>query len=174
MKRRSKAFWAAKWRDAVEPMAADGARSCKEEAESCSGVGVGRRGEVMVPVCTSCACPSRACTHGTSGRVAVVLPMEAEGVQVETPKLVRPVDSWDVHDPEVTLLRQPVRVSELVGRDFAELSAMECLSAPCPRAPPPCKTGWMGLWQSAHIYSLQWAQEVRPYGRPGMLRGSCA
>ncbi|GAQ86810.1 hypothetical protein KFL_003120160 [Klebsormidium nitens] len=162
VKRRSKAFWAARERDAAEPMVADGARSCKDsEVEGCSGVGVGRRGEVMVPVCTSCACPSRPCTHGASGRVAVVLPMEAEAVQVEIPKLVRPVDSWDVHDPEVTLLRQPVKVSELVARDFAELSTMECLSAPCPRAPPRCKTKWIRLWQSAHIYSLQWSQEVK-------------
>ncbi|GAQ88997.1 hypothetical protein KFL_004770040 [Klebsormidium nitens] len=115
VKRRGKHFWAARGHDAAEPMAAGDARSCEDsEVEGCSGVGVGRRGEVMVPVCTSCACPSRVCKHGVSGRVAVVLPMEAEGVQVEIPKLVRLVDSWDVHDPEVTLLREPVRWSQEV------------------------------------------------------------
>ena len=86
--------------------------------------------------------------------------MEAEGVQLEVPKLVRPTDSWHVHDPEVTQLQNPVKVSDLTDRDFKELSAAGYLSAPCPRAPPPCKSGWAGLWQVAQIHSLQWSQEV--------------
>ncbi|GAQ93025.1 hypothetical protein KFL_012570010 [Klebsormidium nitens] len=66
-----------------------------------------------------------------------------------------------VHDPPVTLLKQPVRVSQLTARDFDELSRMECLCAPCPKEPPPCGTGWSSLVQASHIYSLDWSQEVQ-------------
>ncbi|GAQ79812.1 hypothetical protein KFL_000380420 [Klebsormidium nitens] len=79
--------------------------------------------------------------------------------RVETPKLVRPTDGLAVHDPPVTLLKQPVRVSQLVARDFEELSRMAGLCAPCPREPPPCGTGWLSLMQTSHIYSLDWSQE---------------
>ncbi|GAQ93459.1 hypothetical protein KFL_015470010, partial [Klebsormidium nitens] len=67
----------------------------------------------VVCVCESCSCPSLACLHTEAARIAVVMPMSAEGVQVETPKLVRPTDGSAVHDPPVTLLKQPVRVSQL-------------------------------------------------------------
>ncbi|GAQ90744.1 hypothetical protein KFL_006790070 [Klebsormidium nitens] len=115
----------------------------------------------LIPVCNACACPSSTCPHGASSGVATVLPMDAEGVQLEVPKLVRPNDSWQVHDPEVLLLRNPVRVSELTARDFGELSAAGALSAPCPRTAPPCGTEWLGLWQRAQIHDLGWSQEVK-------------
>jgi hypothetical protein len=111
-------------------------------------------------VCGSCTCPSLACLHVEPARVAVVMLMGAEGIQVETPKLVRPTDGLTVHDPPVTLLKQPVRVSQLVARDFEELSRMAGLCAPCPKEPPPCGTGWSSLMQTSHIYSLDWSQEV--------------
>jgi hypothetical protein len=85
--------------------------------------------------------------------------MGAEGIQVETPKLVRSTDGLAVHDAPVTLLQQPMRVSQLVARDFEELSRMAGLCAPCPREPPPCGTGWLSLMQTSHIYSLDWSQE---------------
>jgi hypothetical protein len=118
----------------------------------------------LIPVCNTCVCPSSVCTHGASSIVAAVLPMDAEGVQLEVPKLVRPTDSWQVHDPEVMLLRNPVRISELTARDFGELSTARVLSAPCPRAAPPCGTEWSGLWQRAQIYDLGWSQKVKDPG----------
>jgi hypothetical protein len=157
-RRRTKEYWAAK-----EEAGASGGGTFPEVGTAGGGgwgVASGGQGPFSIPVCSSCVCPSSTCTHGKSMRVAAVMPMEAEGVQVEVPKLVRPTDAWDVHDPEVTLLRRPVRVSRLTDRDFEELSAMESLSAPCPRAPPPCETGWSGLWQKAQVYSLEWSQEV--------------
>ncbi|GAQ91350.1 hypothetical protein KFL_007700070, partial [Klebsormidium nitens] len=158
-KRRTKSYWAAK---GIETEASNAATGNAGEAESESAEERGRgadsppkvddRNAFSIPVCNICVCPSNVCTHGASHGVATVLPMEAEGVQLEVPKLVRPTDSWQVHDPEVSLLRRPVRVSELTARDFEELSAAESLSAPCPRGPPPCRTRWLGLWQSAHVY----------------------
>jgi hypothetical protein len=88
------------------------------------------------------------------------MPMGAEGIHVETPKLVRPTDGLAVYDPPVTLLKQPVRVSQLVARDFEELSWMEGLCAPCPKELPPCGTGWSSLMHMSHIYSMDWSQEV--------------
>ncbi|GAQ93575.1 hypothetical protein KFL_016680010 [Klebsormidium nitens] len=153
----------------------DAARGSMEEVEpDADGVpleGTGRskdnalriddQAPFLIPVCNACACPSSTCTHGASSGIAAVLPMDAEGVQLEVPKLVRPTDSWQVHDPEVLLLRNPVRVSELTARDFGELSAAGVLSAPCPRSAPPCGTKWSGLWQRAQIHDLGWSQEVK-------------
>jgi hypothetical protein len=144
----------------VEP---NDAGSCRVEEGACGSAGVGQPRDFLVPVCSQCTRPSSACTHGASGHVTAVLPMDAKGIQVEIPKLVRPTDSWEVHDPEVTVLRYPVRVSELAEAHFAELSELESLSAPCPRGAPSCGTGWTGLWQTAHVYSLQWSQEVRQH-----------
>lgn len=88
--------------------------------------------------------------------------LDAKGVQLEVPKLVRPTDSFDVHNPLMTSLRRPVRVSELVQRDFEELSAAECLSTPCPKPGlAPCGTAWQALMKSACVHSLRWSQEVR-------------
>jgi hypothetical protein len=162
-KRRTKEYWAAKeTRNAEEACTVPegGDTGGGEWQRGASGVAAEVREAVMVPVCSNCVCPSNTCTHRESLRVAAVMPMEAEGIQMEVPKLVRPTDTWDVHDPEVALLRRPVRVSELTDRDFQELSTLGCLSAPCPRARPPCETTWSGLWQMAQIYSLQWSQEV--------------
>jgi hypothetical protein len=97
---------------------------------------VGTQGQGLIRVCGSCICPSTACLHVESARVAVVMPMGGEGIQVETPKLVRPTDGLAVYDPPVTLLKQPVRVSQLVARDFEELNRMEGLCAPCPKENP--------------------------------------
>jgi hypothetical protein len=124
---------------------------------TCSARG---QGAGVIRVCGSCICPSTACLHVEPGRVAVVMLMGAEGIQIETPKLVRPTDGLAVHDPPVTLLKQPVRVSQLVAQDFEELSRMAGLCAPCPKEPPPCATGWSSLMQTSHIYSLDWSQEV--------------
>ncbi|GAQ91154.1 hypothetical protein KFL_007360010, partial [Klebsormidium nitens] len=152
VKRRSKAFWAAQTGGGEHGEAANtGAAGCTAG---------GHRGGV-VRVCESCSCPSSACLHAEPARVAIVMPMGAEGVQVETPKLVRPTDGSAVHDPPVTLLKQPVRVSQLTARDYEELSRIECLCAPCPKEPPPCGTGWSSLMQVSHIYSLDWSQEVK-------------
>ncbi|GAQ92876.1 hypothetical protein KFL_011770010, partial [Klebsormidium nitens] len=167
-KRRTKSFWAAKGIETEGSNAATGSAG-KAESETADEKGRGTesapqvddRNALSIPVCNICVCPSNVCTHGASRGAATVLPMEAEGVQLEVPKLVRPTDSWQVHDPEVSLLRRPVRVSELTARDFEELSAAESLSAPCPRGPPPCKTQWSGLWQNAQIYDLYWSQEVK-------------
>jgi hypothetical protein len=160
-KRRTKEYWAAK----EEVRSARGSGPASETGSAANGGSTGgSAGEhepFLIPVCSSCQCPSSTCTHGEPVRVAAVKPMEAEGVQVEVPKLVRPTDAWETHDPEVTLLRRPVRVNELTDWDFQELSSLECLSATCPRAPPPCGTTWSGLWQTAQIYSLQWSEEVR-------------
>ncbi|GAQ90243.1 hypothetical protein KFL_006170110, partial [Klebsormidium nitens] len=165
-KRRTKSFWTAK---GTEMGGSNAATGSVEEADLETAEERGRgtesapqvddRNAFSIPVCSLCVCPSNVCTHGASRGAATVLPMEAEGVQLEVPKLVRPTDSWQVHDPEVSLLRRPVRVSELTARDFEELSTAESLSAPCPRAPPPCRTRWLGLWQSAHVYDLYWSQE---------------
>ncbi|GAQ80248.1 hypothetical protein KFL_000490380 [Klebsormidium nitens] len=167
-KRRSKTFWAAKGTEPEEPNAATGTtgEAVSDAAEDLgrgpkSALQVEDRDALSIPVCNVCVCPSNVCTHGASRGAATVLPMEAEGVQLEVPKLVRPTDSWQVHDPEVSLLRRPIRVSELTARDFEELSIAGSLSAPCPRAPPPCRTRWLGLWQSAHVYDLYWSQEVK-------------
>ncbi|GAQ85391.1 hypothetical protein KFL_002330010 [Klebsormidium nitens] len=107
VKRRSKAFWAAQ---AVEA-AGDG----HEDVADLGGGGPSactarEQGKGVVRVCDSCTCPSSACLHVELARVAVVMPMGAEGIQVETPKLVRPTDGLAVHDPPVTLLKQPVKV----------------------------------------------------------------
>jgi hypothetical protein len=118
------------------------------------GCTAGGHGSGVVRVCESCSCPSSACLHVKPRRVAVVMPMGAEGVQVETPKLVRPTDALTVHDPPITLLKQPVSVSQLTARDFEELSRMECLCAPCSKELPPCGTSWLSLMQTSHIYSL--------------------
>ncbi|GAQ84706.1 hypothetical protein KFL_002020010 [Klebsormidium nitens] len=57
-------------------------------------------------VCTSCVCPALACPHVAGSPLwAPVLPFDAKGVQLELPKLVRPTDSFEVHDPLVTSLR---------------------------------------------------------------------
>jgi hypothetical protein len=115
---------------------------------------------LRIPVCSRCTCPLTVCPHGISDQTVPVLLMEADGVQREVPKLARPTDTWDVHDALVEALRDLIRVSELANRDFAELSAGQFLSAPCPRAAPPCRTRWIGLWQSGHVFSLEWSQEV--------------
>ncbi|GAQ91305.1 hypothetical protein KFL_007620010 [Klebsormidium nitens] len=117
----------------------------------------------VIRVCVSCVCPASACPHVAGSPLwAPVLPLDAKGVQLEVPKLVRPTDSFEVHDPLVTSLRRPVRVSELVQRDFEELSAAGCLSAPCPKPGlAPCGTAWQALLQSACVHSLRWSQEVK-------------
>jgi hypothetical protein len=167
-KRRTKSFWAAQGIETEGSNVATGSAG-KAELETAEERGRGTesapqvddRNAVSIPVCNICVCPSNVCTHGAFRGAATVLPMEAEGVQLEVPKLVRPTDSWQVHDPEVSLLRRPVRVSELTARDFEELSAAKSLSAACPQGPPPCRTRWLGLWQIAHIYGLYWSQEVK-------------
>ncbi|GAQ77801.1 hypothetical protein KFL_000040010 [Klebsormidium nitens] len=116
-KRRTKSFWTAEGTETEEPDAATGSTG---EAESDAAEERGRgtesalqvedRNAFSIPVCNICVCPSNVCTHGASHGIATVLPMEAEGVQLEVPKLVRPTDSWQVHDPEVLLLQRPVRV----------------------------------------------------------------
>jgi hypothetical protein len=158
VKQRSKTYWAA--RPLVEATF-DGHGDVADLGEggpsTCSA---GGQGPDVIRLCGSCICPSTTCLHVEPARVAVVMLMGAEGIQVETPKLVRPTDGLAVHDPPVTLLKQPVRVSQLVARDFEELSRMAGLCAPCPREPPPCGTGWLSLMQTSHIYSLDWSQEV--------------
>jgi hypothetical protein len=158
VKRRSKTYWAAQ---PLVEATFDGHGDVADLGEggpsTCSARG---QGPDVIGVCGSCICPSTACLHVEPVRVAVVMPMGAEGIQVETPKLVRPTDGLAIHDPLVTLLKQPVRVSQLVARDFEELSRMAGLCAPCPREPPPCGMGWSSLMQTSHIYSLDWSQEV--------------
>jgi hypothetical protein len=158
VKRRSKTYWAAQ--PLVEATCeghGDAADLGEGGPSTCSAVEQGRG---VIRVCSSCTCPSLACLHVEPARVAVVMLMGAEGIHVETPKLVRPTDELTVHDPPVTLPKQPVRVSQLVARDFEELSMMAGLCAPCPKEPPPCGTGWSSLMQTSHIYSLDWSQEV--------------
>jgi hypothetical protein len=158
VKRRSKTYWAAQ---PLVEATCEGHRDAADLGEggpsTCSAVEQGRG---VIRVCSSCTCPSLACLHAEPARVAVVMPMGAEGIQVESPKLVRPTDGLAVHDPPVTLLKQPMRVSQLVARDFEELSRMAGLYAPCPKQAPPCGTGWSSLMQTSHIYSLDWSQEV--------------
>ncbi|GAQ92000.1 hypothetical protein KFL_009010040 [Klebsormidium nitens] len=159
VKRRSKTFFAAQALvEATCDVHGDVADLGEGGPSTCSAGGQGPR---VIRICGSCICPSTACLHVEPARVAVVMPMGAEGIQVETPKLVRPTDGLAVHDPPVTLLKQPVRVSQLVARDFEELSRMAGLCAPCPKVPPPCGTGWLSLMQTSHIYSLDWSQEVK-------------
>jgi hypothetical protein len=158
VKRRSKTYWAAQpLVEATCERHGDAADLGEGGPSTCSAVEQGRG---VIRVCSSCTCPSLACLHVEPARVAVVMPMGAEGIQVETPKLVRPTDGLAVHDPPVTVLKQPMRVSQLVARDFEELSRMAGLCAPCPKEPPPCATGWSSLMQTSHIYSLDWSQEV--------------
>jgi hypothetical protein len=159
VKRRSETYWAAQplVEATCEGHSGDGADLGEGGPSTCSAVEQGRG---VIRVCSSCTCPSLACLHVEPARVAVVMPMGAEGIQVETPKLVRPTDGLAVHDPPVTVLKQPMRVSQLVARDFEELSRMAGLCAPCPKEPPPCATGWSSLMQTSHIYSLDWSQEV--------------
>jgi hypothetical protein len=158
VKRRFKTYWAAQ---PLVEATFDGHGDVADLGEggpsTCSA---GRQRRGVIRVCGSCTCPSLACLHVEPARLAVVMLMGAEGVQVETPKLVRPTDGLTVHDPPVTLLKQPMRVSHLVARDFEELSRMAGLCAPCPKEPPPCGTGWSSLMQTSHIYSLDWSQEV--------------
>jgi hypothetical protein len=155
VKRRSKTYWAAQ--PLLEATCDDVVDLGEGGPSACSA---GGQGPDVIRVCGSCICPSTTCFHVEPARVAVVMLMGAEGIQVETPKLVRPTDGLAVHDPPVTLLKQPERVSQLVGRDFEELSRMVGLCAPCPKEPPPCGTGWSSLMQTSHIYSLDWSQEV--------------
>jgi hypothetical protein len=140
VKRRSKTYWAAQplleaTCDDVVDLGEGGSSACSAREQ----------GPDVIRVCGSCSCPSTACLHVEPARVAVVMLMGAEAVQVETPKLVRPTDGLAVHDPPVTLLKQPVRVSQLVARDFEELSRMAGLCTPCPKEPPPYATGWSSL-----------------------------
>lgn len=158
VKRRSKTFWAT--REEEGTCSGQGSGVVGLEGGGPSGCTDGGRGEGVIRVCDSCTCPSSKCAHVEPSRVAIVKPMGAEAVQVETPKLVRPTDGLSVHDPPVTLLKQPVRVSQLVARDFEELSKLEGLCAPCPKEPPPCGTSWLSLMQTSHIHSLDWSQEV--------------
>jgi hypothetical protein len=155
VKRRSKTYWAAQ--PLLEATCDDVVDLGYGGTSACSA---GGQGPDVVRVCGSCICPSTTCLHVEAARVAVVMPMGAEGIQIETPKLVCPTDGLTVHDPPVTLLKQPVRVSQLVARDFEELSRMAGLCAPCPKEPPPCAMGWSSLMQTSHIYSLDWSQEV--------------
>jgi hypothetical protein len=130
VKRRSKTCWAAQ--PLLEATCDDVVDLGEGGPSACLAGGI--------RVCGSCICPSTACLHVEPARVAVVMLMGAEGIQVETPKLVRPTDGLAVHDPPVTLLKQPVRVSQLAVRDFEELSGMAGLCAPCPKELPPCGT----------------------------------
>jgi hypothetical protein len=155
VKRRSKTYWAAQ--PLLEATCDDVVDLGEGGPSACS---TGGQGPSVICVCGSCICPSTACLHVEPARVAVVMPMGAEGIQVKTPKLVRPTDGLAVHDPPVTLLKQPMRVSQLVARDFEELSRIAGLCAPCPKEPPPCGTGWSSLMQTSHIYSLDRSQEV--------------
>jgi hypothetical protein len=155
VKRRSKTYWAAQ--PLLEATCDDVVDLGEGGPSACSA---GGQGPDVIRVCGSCNCPSTACLHVEPARVAVVMLMGAEGIHVETPKLVRSTDGVAVHDPPVTLLKQPVRVSQLVARDFEELSKMAGLCAPCPRELPPCGTGWLSLMHTSHIYSLDWSQEV--------------
>jgi hypothetical protein len=146
--KRSKTFWAkresgqlaktgalqAEGKEVVPAHAAPQALGGGDGRDAMSGVTRG---------CTSCVCPAFACPHETGSPLwAPVLPLDANGVQLELPKLVRPTDNFEVHDPLVTSLRRPMRVSELVPRDFEELSAAGCLTAPCPK--PKARAG--SLW----------------------------
>jgi hypothetical protein len=152
VKRRSKTFFAAQALvEATYDRHGEVAGPVEGGPSTCSA---GGQGSVVIRVCGSCICPSTACLHVEPARVVVVMPMGAEGIQVETPKLVRPTDGLTVHDPLVTLLKQPVRVSQLAAPDFEELSRIAGLCAPCPTEPPPCGTGWLSLMQTSHIYSL--------------------
>jgi hypothetical protein len=154
VKRRSKTFWAAQ--PLLEATCDDVVDLGEGGPSACSA---GGQGPDVIRVCGSCICPSTTCLHVEPARVAVVMLMGAEGIQVETPKLVRPRDGLAVHDPPVTLLKQPMRVSQLVA-SFEELSRMAGLYAPCPKQAPPCGTGLSSLMQTSHIYSLDWSQEV--------------
>ncbi|GAQ90813.1 hypothetical protein KFL_006880050 [Klebsormidium nitens] len=169
--KRSKAFWAAQEEEGGGQLKETGALQAEKEEvvpthtapQTLSG-GDGRDAMSGVTrVCASCVCPALACPHVAGNPLwAPVLPLDAKSVQLELPKLVRPTDSFEVHDPLVTSLRRPVRVSELVQRDFEELSAVGCLSAPCPKPElAPCGTAWQALLQSACVHSLQWSQEVK-------------
>jgi hypothetical protein len=136
VKWRSKTYWAAQ--PLLEATCDDVVDLGDGGPSACSA---GGQGPDVIRVCSRCICPSTTCLHVEAARVAVVMPMGAEGIQIETPKLVCPTDGLTVHDPSVTLLKQPVRVSQLVARDFEELSRMAGLCAPCPKEPPPCATG---------------------------------
>jgi hypothetical protein len=169
--KRSKAFWAVQGEREGGQLTETGAPPAEEKevvpshtAAQASGSGDGKDAMSGVTrVCASCVCPASACPHDAGSPLwAPVLPLDGKGVQLEVPKLVRPTDSLEVHDPFVTALRRPVRVSELMARDFEELSAVGCLSAPCPKSGlAPCGTAWQTLMQSASVHSLQWSQEVR-------------
>lgn len=119
--KRSKTFWAAQPEREGEQLTETGALQVEKEevvpahaAPQTLGGGDGRDAMSGVTrVCASCICPASACPHDAGSPLwAPVLPLDAKGVQLEVPKLVRPTDSLEVHDPLVTSLRRPVRVSE--------------------------------------------------------------
>jgi hypothetical protein len=87
VKRRSKTYWAAQ--PLVEATCeghGDAADLGEGGPSTCSAV---EQGQGVIRVCGGCTCPSLACLHVEPARVAVVMLMGAEGIQVETPKLVR-------------------------------------------------------------------------------------
>jgi hypothetical protein len=94
VKRRSKTFRAAQ--PLLEATCDDVVDLGEGGPSACSARG---QGPDVIHVCGSCICPLTTCLHVEPARVAVVMLMGAEGIQVETPKLVRPTDGLAVHDP---------------------------------------------------------------------------
>jgi hypothetical protein len=102
------------------------------------------------------------CSHGIEERVECpVMLLGIEAVQLTKPKLGRLSDAANFHDPWVTSLGSPVRVSKLRDCHFKELSDRGLLSAPCPLEAPPCGNTWRQRWIEASVTASQWSQRVQ-------------
>jgi hypothetical protein len=118
-----------------------------------------------VVACSTCTLSSVAksgCSHGNGERVECpVMLLGTEAVQLTKPKLGRLSDAANFHDPWVSSLHSPVRVSKLKDCHFAELSDRGWLSAPCPLEAPPCGNTWGERWIEASVTASQRSQRVR-------------
>ncbi|GAQ93261.1 hypothetical protein KFL_013980010 [Klebsormidium nitens] len=147
--KRSKGFWAAQEVQGGGQLTKTGALQSENEelvhpdaAQQALGGGDGKDAmSGATRVCTSCVCPASACPHNTESPLwAPVLPLDAKGVQLEVPKLVRPADSFEVHDPQVTSLQLPVRSERARGEGLRGAERCGVLDCTLPKA----RTG--SLW----------------------------
>jgi hypothetical protein len=87
--------------------------------------------------------------------------LSTEATKVIKPKLARLSDASNFHDPLVTSLERPVRVSKLRDCHFEGLLEKGLLSAPCPLEPPRCGGSWVETWVEASVTASSWSQQVR-------------
>jgi hypothetical protein len=159
--RRSKAFWEEEKRTTSTVHNVRSERPTPHANDACGKDAI--RG--WVPACSSCTLSSvrmGGCSHGIEERVECpVMLLGTEAVQLTKPKLGRLSDATNFHDPWVTSLGSPVRVSKLRDCHFKELSDRGLLSAPCPLGAPPCGGQWVEAWVEASVTASQWSQRVR-------------